>query len=311
MKAEEIKVLNFGYHDRRSVLRLCLTGRIDTSVFSVDRKDNEAGTGKMTLTVEPYNGSNPFVKKISGFLGSHLKEDLVCAAVHGSLATGEEIPFSDFDGLLILKDQVFTDRERIQRVARTIRKSMRLLYNFDPPQTYFPVELFRLSRAIFPENAVELEIHLRSTEKIDWLSPFLSLTREVIKKAQKKNEHRNLYVLKGFLSQVMLLPALYYQAKNKIGIPKKMSFEYSSRDFTKDCWRIMDDIAKIRKEWQYTPSYFEKFLMTSTYPIIQLVKRRFAVRPEKKLLEAFNPTFYSCILKLVKEMKLNISENYS
>ncbi len=48
---------------------------------------------------------------------STVKDDLFGAYVHGSLGTYEEIGYSDFDALVIIKDDVFHSRQRLAALA--------------------------------------------------------------------------------------------------------------------------------------------------------------------------------------------------
>ena len=75
------------------------------------------------LTIEPYAGQNPYVRKMMHYLVRHLERDLVGAYLHGSLGTWEEIPYSDFDALVILKNEVFESVARLARVADRLRKA--------------------------------------------------------------------------------------------------------------------------------------------------------------------------------------------
>src|SRR6185295_15890993 len=53
---------------------------------------------KVSVKIFPYTGNNFWALKMKYFLISHLKNDLIDAIVHGSIATHEEINYSDFDG---------------------------------------------------------------------------------------------------------------------------------------------------------------------------------------------------------------------
>ena len=84
--------------------------------------------------------------------------------VHGSVATNEVIPYSDFDGLLIVKD-AFVNSKQLNQFKRA---SMKLILEFDPlqhhgwfqikqsdlqnyPQYYLPFEILEHSKLMFPK----------------------------------------------------------------------------------------------------------------------------------------------------------------
>src|SRR5436190_14141538 len=58
------------------------------------QRDNKAGTSK-EVTIKSYAGSNPVALKIRDHLQSSAGTKLVGAYVHGSIATSEEIAYSD------------------------------------------------------------------------------------------------------------------------------------------------------------------------------------------------------------------------
>jgi hypothetical protein len=323
---QQLKILNYGYSGRNGFIRLLLTGKVMPQLLMKEPGAQGQFDEKIPVRIEPYKGSNPHVKEISSYLQSNLESDLICALVHGSLATGEEIPFSDFDGLLILKNEVFRDTVRLQHVARMIRKSMKLIYEYDPfqhhgwfimreedlrmyPQTYFPDILFSSSRIIFPDRAVELEIHSFPAEKTNYLSPFLSLSDEVIRKAEKGGQHYNRYILKGFLSQVMLLPALYCQAKYRRGILKKDSFTLARNDFSDDEWIVMDEVSQVRRSWQSTLTGRRRYMMTRIHPLLARFRGKFAPATSKSITSFFSRDTYDRIIRLSGQMKKKLDEN--
>ena len=117
---------------------------------------------EVTLQIEPYRGENVFVHRMIKYLDERLKEDLVGAYVHGSLGTYEEILYSDFDALVIIKNKCFETAKDARRVAQKLSKARSIMYNFDHlqhhgwfvlaethlhfyPQYFFPVELFHFT----------------------------------------------------------------------------------------------------------------------------------------------------------------------
>ena len=80
------------------------------------QKQNSNSTEKESnYSIPGYDGRNEKINALNAFLKKHLSEDLHSAFIHGSHASGDEIPYSDFDGLLILKNEVFSNKKRINK----------------------------------------------------------------------------------------------------------------------------------------------------------------------------------------------------
>ncbi len=215
------------------------------------------------VDVKVYDGKSGFVINLINFLESNLKDQLAGAYVHGSLGTNEEIAYSDFDALVILKDEIINDKDRLAETAFLLNKARTFMFQMDPLQhhgwfvmaesdlsnyseTYFPSELFRYAKSLLKDKGLRLTLNVQLSE--DFSAPLISLCNSVERKL-KTNLPENLYQLKNLLSEFMLLPALYVQARDKKGIYKKFSFEEAKKDFSSDSWKIMDEVSLIRKNW--------------------------------------------------------------
>jgi hypothetical protein len=217
-----------------------------------------------------YSGNDQVVLKIADFLKKELSDDLEGAYLHGSLATGERIGYSDFDGLLILKDAVFDNPERASRVAEKISRSFSMMIAFDPlqhhgwfivtnkdlthfPETYFPMVLFERAASLLPDGTT---LNIIPAKTGDTYSGQLQrLAGSVIRKIDNGKGLKNMFTLKGLLSEFMLLPSLYLESKTGQGVFKKESFELARQHFNEGDWKVMDEVSQIRKDWKYTPTW--------------------------------------------------------
>ena len=77
-------------------------------------EDLEDNFNTITSEIENYSGKNIHAKKISDFLKTEISDSLIGAYVHGSVATSEEVAYSDFDGFVILKNKVLMDSKKCQ-----------------------------------------------------------------------------------------------------------------------------------------------------------------------------------------------------
>ena len=135
---------------------------------------------KSCVRIDCYNGANQAVRKMADYLYENLKEDLVGAYIHGSLGTYEEEAYSDFDALVIVRDEVFNSQKRLSYVCKKLRNALGIMYEYDPLQhhgwfalieselqcydkQYFPVVLFQYSKSLFVHSGRELQINLNET----------------------------------------------------------------------------------------------------------------------------------------------------
>ena len=273
------------------------------------------------VLVHPYTFGNPQVLNMMGKL-EHSHEDLLGAYIHGSLATNENILYSDFDALVIIRDAVFDSPARLASLARRLASLRRIMFQFDPLQhhgwfvlteadlkryceAYFPVALFEHSRSLFPDHGLNLKVFVRDSSYESKLF-FLELCDSMINRIKNGFRPNNMFQAKSFLSQFMLLPALYLQVINNEGIYKKYSFDIAKKDFPKDDWESMINASRIREIWDYDIQKLARFLLT--YPI---GTRRFATkycapRIPPELVRLMNEQFYASMSTLINSMRHSI-----
>lgn len=283
-------------------------------------KEIPRGTiSKLYVQIDPCEGENPHVQRMMSFLNEHLKEDLIGAYVHGSLGTCEGVAYSDFDALVILKDEVFESAKRLAGAARKLNHARTIMLDFDPLQhhgwfvltekdlkfycnAYFPVELFKYAKSLFDDKGLELEIILRESDS-ETREAFEKMADSIIRKIESQKYPTNTYQLKGLLSEFMLLPALYLQEKNGCGVCKKESFALARADFSSVDWSIMDEVSEIRTNWNYEISPLKKRLMCHPHVLSRYFAKNFAPKIPEKIGGILTSEFYSRMGKLVLLMK--------
>jgi len=251
------------------------------------------GNGRQHISVEPYRGRNRYVTMMREYLEQELDGQLFEAVVHGSLATGEEIGYSDFDALVVLKDAVFEDKERLAEVAYKLGEARKIMLTMDPlqhhgwfvltesmlkdfPVLYFPPVLFEYSRSILHDEVFEFDIGARQPE--DFKKPFDRLVQSLLLKLQRKDLVLNAYALKNLLSEFMLLPAFYVQARDGKGIFKGQSFEAVRTDLKEEEWEGMSRISGIRAGWKYEVKGVAKHFYTNTNPFVRTLMKKYAFK---------------------------------
>lgn len=283
----------------------------------------EGNNPTLHVRIEPYKGENPHVHQMMSYLSEHLGEDLTGAYAHGSLGTYEEIAYSDFDALVILKDEVFESPKRLAGTARKLNRARKIMLDFDSLQhhgwfvlsesdlryycnAYFPVELFKYAKSLFDDRGLELEIALRESSSETRIA-FEKMANAIIGKIANRRYPTNVYQLKGLLSEFMLLPALYIQAKDGCSIYKKESFAVARSDFDSADWAIMDEVSRIRMNWSYEISALKKRLMCHPHALSRYFAKNFAPAIPERIGSVLTAEFYSRMEKLAFLMKEKIA----
>jgi len=283
------------------------------------------------IRVTPYTGINSSALQMKEYLKTKLAGDLLEAVVHGSIGTGEEISYSDFDALVILKDDAFESSRRIRHVAMKLSHARGIMYEFDPlqhhgwfvltesslknyPMTYFPPELFEHSKSILHSTEQRLEILLppalafgyaQGTVDVNGFKPpFYRLCNSLSAKLSEQKLPENIYAVKNLMSEFMLLPALYVQARDGKGLFKKFSFDSAKMDFSTAQWNVMDEVSQLRLNWKISlPESTRKKLVVNMD-----AKRNFLTGGSvpDALRKTMNANFLSRMLVLVRAAKEKI-----
>ena len=326
-----IKYINLGCFSKSDYIFSLLNGSqifkknatklIQLNKLEVDSEANIT-TDEIEVNLNYYQGKNSFVLKLSSLMQKELNNNLFGAYLHGSLATGEEIKYSDFDALIILKDSVFEDKKSLSTAALKLNRLIKIMHEFDPlqhhgwfvltesmlknyPVAYFPIELFKHSVSLLPLNGLSFDVSC-DQNKTDFEAPFLQLSNELLKKLQHKYRPQNSFALKSFLSEFMLLPSFYLQSKNKEAVYKKNSFELAKKYFSDEEWNIMNQVSEIRKDWNYEISFFQRKLLCHRNTIVRKISRKFAPVIPNSTSEKLTDEFYTAMSILVLSMQANI-----
>ncbi|MEW6330037.1 MAG: hypothetical protein AB1560_01115 [Pseudomonadota bacterium] len=271
------------------------------------------------VDIDPYSGANPYVQRMMEYLAGRLAGELYGAYVHGSLGTQEEVNYSDFDALVILRNEVFESRKRLIRVATALREATRIMFEFDPLQhhgwfvttqadlsfysdAWLPVEALRRAKSLLPEARSEIVFCVRDSAS-EARDAFARTARSV---AAKLTEHRppsNAYELKSLLSEFLLLPALYLQALEGRGVFKGDSFDMARQHFTNEEWRIMDEVSDIRRHWSYELSGVRRRALCAPHALRKYVARHGGPRLPAPIARRLDRRFYRDMAALVERMR--------
>jgi hypothetical protein len=234
------------------------------AIISAFNSLNKPASSKSeSFHIDPLITHSSEVKRITEYVQSELHDNLVAALVHGSIGTNEEIGYSDFDGLLILKNDIFKDKNKLIQTAIKISKSFSLMFAYDNlqhhswfiilehelsefPDYYFPRELLKHSKSLYGNLNLEINAshyNFKSSRSLE------NLVNSIIKKTSNGRIPANNYEVKNLLSEFMLLPTLFIQKITGEGIFKKFSFEKAAAYFTDEEWLPMRTASQLRLNW--------------------------------------------------------------
>lgn len=270
-----------------------------------------------------YTGKNIHVRNMMEYLAVYLKENLIGAYIHGSLGSNEEILYSDFDALVIIKNRVFLSEDRLIHVGKYLSHAQLFMLKQDPlqhhgwyvltemdlghyPEHYFPHELFQYAKSLLSDQGLKTTITLPVMSNND--EPFINMAHDISRRLNNKQYPKNMYTLKCLLSQFMLLPALYIQARYKKGIFKKYSFEDAKKHINSDGWTIMDEVSSIRRQWHYEISPLQQRIMSTPGFLSRKISKNIAPRIPDDIKRILSETFYSRIKLFTDVMLSNLTK---
>lgn len=240
----------------------------------------------ISISLEPYKIDKPHVVEELEKIVSSFQQLFVAVIAHGSVGSNEIIKYSDFDGLLIVKDAYKNSLE----LRNFIKLSLKVIWDFDPlqhhgwfvmyesqlmnyPQSYLPYEILYCSKLIFPFKDITLHIDIKNQP--DYRQSFVNLTKGIEGKISLISSFKTAFQLKGFLSQVMLLPAMFLAAVEGKGVDKKQSFKSIQQYFSADILYPITVASDIRMSWNYKVSPNQAKFLNSDLKILKVLFRKY------------------------------------
>lgn len=272
-----------------------------------------------SIAIPNYNGNLELINQISSLINTSYSNLFHAVIVHGSVASDEVIKYSDFDGLLIVKDEYVNTAE----LKKFKKDSLRLILNFDPlqhhgwfqigesqlkdyPEHYLPLVILKNAKLIFIEDGIN-SIDVILPSETNYKLSLIKMIQQFENRLETGWKPKNLFQLKSVLSQIMLMPSLYYSAINSKGILKKDSFGAVKMNFNEKEWMPIDIASQIRLDWNYNLNAFQAFLLRIPHTKIRKIARLFfspKINPEFKVL--LSSEFYSNLELLIKKIKSDI-----
>jgi len=271
------------------------------------------------VIIKKYHGSLALISELAKLIERDYSELFHSVIVHGSVATNEVIAYSDFDGLLVVKDS-FVSSEKLVSFKN---ESMKLILKFDPlqhhgwfqikesdlgdyPESYLPVSTLKHSKLIYP-IVDSLNFNLDVLRTIDYKSSLEGVLNQFEARIQNQWKPSNVYELKSILSQIMLIPCLYYSAVNNDGIFKRESFNAVKENFNEKEWMPIKISSQIRLNWNISLNPLQGFLLRQSKPFLRkVVKKYLAPKIDSDIKRLLNDEFYENLSTLIKRIKTDI-----
>ncbi len=271
----------------------------------------------LEFDVKAYRGQNKNVLNMLDQLKDGAGKYVHQIILQGSLATNEEIDYSDFDALVILEEEAFTNAKTLKETIESLWDLYRNIINQDILQHhgwfvttqkllnthldhFFPAAIFSNS-VVLAETDYALKISLLKDES-GYRKALENTSAAIITEIESGSFLKNTYHLKSFLSKYMLLPSLYLQAKNSSGVYKKESFALASEDFTKSEWTTMDFVSDLRSNWEKPRSKVLTRIALLFPSLSRVLSKRFATSVSKDLQAKLNEK-RSEMLSLVQSIR--------
>lgn len=252
----------------------------------------ESGS-EMEFQLSGYTGSNKNVLSLIQSLRSAKPEFIESVILQGSLASDEEVEYSDFDAMVVLNSKAFQSPEHLKNAVKTLWKLYQNIVSQDILQhhgwfvtttdllsvhfdDFFPAAIFKKSCILYSaseQNSLKLCI---IQEKHFYQEALSKTAHQIISEIESGKHVSNTYNLKSCLSKIMLLPSLYYQSSRLEGVYKGDSFQLVKPDFTEKEWDVMEFVSELRKNWTQPEPYWLRLLAVRFPSMSRKLVKRFA-----------------------------------
>ena len=251
--------------------------QIAKRVFSKTNNEANSHSGSYSKAIPSvYTGNNTVVKLIQQQFQKSTLTSIKAVLVHGSIGDGNEISYSDFDGILILDPREIKSAKHLLELHLLIKKTELLYFQQDALQHHgwaifllndlldfkdhlFPFDLILNSKTIFTSTGFSIEARL-SSENDQYKIALTNLCSSIVHKASNLSTLKNKYLFKNLLSEIMLLPAAFLQANYFETISKRESFSKLKNDFPAIKTTILDWATDVRINWVQEPINFKTHL---------------------------------------------------
>jgi hypothetical protein len=312
-----------GYSGAQELLSSALLRRFSREIsqdywhWRLEADAQSSDSTSVAIHVQPYRGGNRNVQGLASYL-QHSGIEGLCTGiyVHGSLATDEEVAYSDLDALVILSDEAFRDTKALVHCLTVLKSATRFMYAQDPQQhhgwfvltdgdlgaycdAYLPVAVLQQCKDLLHKSN-SLIIRPRPSDS-EALTAFHSLAASIMASIGQ-GKARNLYELKSLVSRCLLIPAAYVHVRDGAGVWKKDSFRLAASDFEPgNEWSAISRLTEVRAAWPHMRGDLDRFESSSNFLARRYRKASAPVVPGY-LSELFDDAAIQSIGRLVEAM---------
>lgn len=276
------------------------------------------------IHVPKYNpGSFIWIDKLENVFNSG-DQFLKNIIAHGSFGDYTNIPYSDLDITLLLREEVFTDKEIFTEFSKWEKQELYpFLYSIDPLQHHGPFYLWdklanNYSDKVLPADVynhswglrkTKLTLNLKTDHKLTESRDLLSLrTCDALINNKIFRFGYSMYNIKRYLSNLMLIPAFYYTDSNN-AMPKKDSFQRFYNEFGEAALPIKL-ATELRSNWNFESTVLSKITQLK---LVNGVIRKLVLSPftnkkyKEKIVKNINPLIPD--LKDAIKSKLDVKDS--
>ncbi len=323
MDNEKLKYyLQHGYLGLKSgILAILLPKLINTiaakKTFVFIKKNWDAHNFNQTVSLAKYTGENTNIENIKILLNEFQTDSLFAAIVHGSISTNEIVNYSDFDGILIIDESKINSVSELKSLRQLIIRTELEMMKIDSLQHHgwqiiLKSEMSNYYDSTFPLLLIrkgKLLIHAHNTlnfyvnpENQNYKTGFSNIKKSILKKITSGEFQNNFYTFKNFISELLLIPALYYQALNNEPIFKKDSFEWIENNLEKKYYSIFVELSVLRTTWAQSEVDESKERLANKLKLLKIVSTKFRTKLPARYKEWLNPIRKEMLLQTLDEM---------
>ena len=270
---------------------------------------------RLELVLPTYKGGHSEIVALRNHL-LPIADDIQSVILHGSLGDGQLTGYSDVDALVILRNEVFLDPVRLNKVARRLSVARKFMCRFDPlqhhgwfvlsaqdlksyPEAILPLE--SLSNASVLLGETQLRVFITPSDRTVFDVSARRMVRKLIHQLEDGWRPANAYQLKSLMSEFMMLPVLFLQALSGKGEKKCDSFKKAENYYPAEIWTIMNALSDARRNWKYTPNILSKLVLCNPHRFHHRLRKSWPSAIPHGIKPVINEKFYKDLLIFAKE----------